>query len=88
MARATLRRAERRVVSLQRTGHLPGEWALAYLNRLADRLPWVAEAVEEMLAQTSTTYAPWSIIAGNNKYHARLEVLAAVSRAIHAATGK
>lgn len=45
-------------------------------------------AVEEMLAQTSTTYAPWSIIAGNNKYHARLEVLAAVSRAIHAATGK
>lgn len=45
-------------------------------------------AVEEMLEKTSTTYAPWTVVAGNNKYHARLEVLGTVRKAIHAATGK
>jgi cob(I)alamin adenosyltransferase len=40
VARATLRRAERRAVSLQRAGQIPGEWLIPYLNRLADIL-WV-----------------------------------------------
>jgi polyphosphate kinase 2 (PPK2 family) len=33
------------------------------------------EAAEEMFEETSTAYAPWKIIGGNRKWHARLEVL-------------
>lgn len=35
-------------------------------------------AVNEMLVRTSTEHAPWIIIEGNNKYHARLKVLKTV----------
>lgn len=38
LARATVRRAERRVVNLQHIGQLPNEELLRYLNRLADLL--------------------------------------------------
>lgn len=38
LARAIVRRAERRVVSLQESGQLPNEELLRYLNRLADLL--------------------------------------------------
>ena len=34
-----------------------------------------AEAVDEMVARTSTSYAPWTLVAGNDKKHARVEVL-------------
>jgi AMP-polyphosphate phosphotransferase len=34
-----------------------------------------AEAVDEMVARTSTAYAPWTLVAGNDKKHARVEVL-------------
>jgi polyphosphate kinase 2 (PPK2 family) len=34
-----------------------------------------AEAVDEMVARTSTGYAPWTLVAGNDKKHARIEVL-------------
>ncbi len=33
------------------------------------------EAVEEMLLKTSTRTAPWTLIEGNDKYHARVKVL-------------
>ena len=33
------------------------------------------EAVEEMLVKTSTIYAPWTIIKGNDKRYARVEAL-------------
>jgi cob(I)alamin adenosyltransferase len=47
LARAVLRRAERRIVSLQRDGTLQGEWLVPYVNRLAD-LTWVlARAAEQ-----------------------------------------
>ena len=36
------------------------------------------EAVEEMLVKTSTTPSPWSLVAGNDKYWARTQVLARV----------
>lgn len=39
-------------------------------------------AVCEMLDQTSTEYAPWVIVEGNDKYHARLKVLRTVTDAI------
>ncbi len=49
LARTVLRRAERRVISLDRAGALDSAWLVPYLNRLAD-LVWVlaraAEAAE------------------------------------------
>lgn len=40
------------------------------------------EAVNEMLLRTSTEYAPWVVVEGNNKYYARIKVLEAVVGAI------
>ena len=39
-------------------------------------------AVNEMLLRTSTTYAPWIIVEGNDKYYARVKVLETVIDAI------
>jgi cob(I)alamin adenosyltransferase len=49
LARTVLRRAERRIVSVQREGLVPGPWLLPYVNRLADLL-WVAARVAEQSA--------------------------------------
>jgi polyphosphate kinase 2 (PPK2 family) len=46
-----------------------------------------AEAVEDMLAQTSTTQAPWHLIEGDSKRFARLRVVETVNQAIEAAIG-
>ncbi len=50
VARATTRRAERRVIALQHAGHATGVWLVPWLNRVADLL-WVlaraAEAAED-----------------------------------------
>ncbi len=45
-----------------------------------NREKWDAyeEAVNEMLIRTDTSYAPWTIVEGNNKYYARLKVLQTV----------
>ena len=40
------------------------------------------EAVADMLQKTSTTYAPWTIIEGDNKHHARIQALKTVVKAI------
>lgn len=42
-----------------------------------NREKWDAyeEAVNEMLVRTDTSYAPWTVVEGNNKYYARLKVL-------------
>ena len=40
------------------------------------------EAVNEMIVRTSTSYAPWIIVEGNNKYYARIKVLESVIHAI------
>ena len=40
------------------------------------------EAVNEMIIKTSTSYAPWIIVEGNNKYYARIKVLESVVNAI------
>jgi polyphosphate kinase 2 (PPK2 family) len=32
-------------------------------------------AVDEMVERTSTRYAPWTLVEGNDKYHARIAVL-------------
>lgn len=45
-----------------------------------NRDKWEAyeEAVNEMLVRTDTSYAPWTVVEGNNKYYARLKVLKTV----------
>lgn len=40
------------------------------------------EAVNEMIIRTSTSYAPWIIVEGNNKYYARVKVLETVVKAM------
>jgi polyphosphate kinase 2 (PPK2 family) len=40
------------------------------------------EAVEEMLLRTSTHYAPWTVIEGNDKYFARVKALETITAAI------
>ena len=35
-------------------------------------------AVNEMLVRTDTSYAPWTVVEGNNKYYARFKVLKTV----------
>ena len=40
------------------------------------------EAVEEMLLRTSTHYAPWTIIEGNDKYFARVKAVQTIVDAI------
>ena len=37
-----------------------------------------------MLTKTSTPYAPWVVVEGNNKYYARIKVLETVADAIEA----
>ncbi len=54
LARTTLRRAERRAVTLGREGLLPGPHLLPYLNRLADLLWVLARAAEQAEAREST----------------------------------
>ena len=51
-------------------------WKLRYED-YGKRALWdpYEAAVEEMLARTSTRRAPWAVIAGNDKKHARIESL-------------
>lgn len=39
-------------------------------------------AIDEMIIKTSTTYAPWIVVEGNNKYYARIKVLETVVNAL------
>jgi ATP:cob(I)alamin adenosyltransferase len=55
LARTTLRRAERRAVTLGREGLIPGAHLLPYLNRLADLLWVLARAAEQAEARPATT---------------------------------
>jgi len=53
LARTVVRRAERRVVTLQRQGGVAGPWLLPYLNRLADLLWILARAAEQAASRTA-----------------------------------
>ena len=44
-------------------------------------------ATEEMLAQTSTPAAPWTVVEADDKYHARLRVLDTLGAALKKAVG-
>ncbi len=58
LARATLRRAERRAVAARRAGLLSGDHLLPYLNRLADLLWVLARAAEQAEAHRPTPARP------------------------------
>ncbi len=47
--------------------------------------PLYHQAVDEMIRRTSTAVAPWTVIAGNDKYVARVQALRTVVAAIEAA---
>ena len=55
VARTTVRRAERRAVTLRRDGLVPGTHLVPYLNRLADLLWVLARAAEQAESKTATT---------------------------------
>jgi cob(I)alamin adenosyltransferase len=54
LARTTVRRAERRVVTAKREGFVAGPWSLPYLNRLADLLWVLARTAEQGAAARAT----------------------------------
>jgi polyphosphate kinase 2 (PPK2 family) len=49
-----------------------------------NRAKWevYSEAVEDMLQNTSTPYAPWTVVEGNDKYSARVKVVRTIVNAI------
>ena len=53
LARSVVRRAERRVIALDRQGLVPGDWLMPWLNRLADLL-WVYARLVEQAGPGST----------------------------------
>lgn len=56
-----------------------------YRNR--ERWDDYQRAVHDMVSRTSTELAPWSLLAANDKRHARLEVIGAVNAALRRALG-
>ncbi len=52
--------------------------------RNRDKWDMYDEAVNEMILRTSTPYAPWVVVEGDNKYYARVKVLQTVVDAIEA----
>ncbi|HEY6058088.1 MAG TPA: cob(I)yrinic acid a,c-diamide adenosyltransferase [Candidatus Limnocylindrales bacterium] len=58
LARTIVRRAERRAVTLERSGQVPGPHLVPYLNRLADLLWVLARAAEQAEARSATPSRP------------------------------
>ena len=50
--------------------------------RNREKWPLYEKAVNDMLANTSTKTAPWTVVESNDKYYARLKVLETVNEAI------
>jgi cob(I)alamin adenosyltransferase len=56
VARTSIRRAERRIVALERTVEIESPWVVPYVNRLAD-LTWVLARAAEQAEHASATPA-------------------------------
>jgi polyphosphate:AMP phosphotransferase len=52
--------------------------------RNREKWPQYAQAVDEMVGKTNTSYAPWYLVAANDKRHARVEVLRRVCERLEA----
>jgi cob(I)alamin adenosyltransferase len=61
LARTIVRRAERRAVTLERAGLVPGAHLLPYINRLADLLWVLARAAEQAEARRATVARPGGV---------------------------
>ena len=46
--------------------------------RNRDKWPDYEQAVNDMIYRTDTDYAPWHIVAGNDKRYARIDILKAL----------
>ncbi len=53
--------------------------------RNRERWPLYKDAVNEMVARTSTEYAPWTLVEGNDKRYARVKVMETVCKQLKAA---
>jgi polyphosphate:AMP phosphotransferase len=71
------RRFEERLANLATQWKITGE---DWRNR--EKWAQYEAAIDEMLLHTSTTYAPWTIVAANSKPYARLKVLKTVIEAV------
>jgi polyphosphate kinase 2 (PPK2 family) len=60
----------------------PEDW------RNRDHWDEYVEAAEQMFVETNSDVAPWRIIGGNRKWHARLEVMREVLKRVDAATAE
>lgn len=56
--------------------------------RNRDKWDAYEEAVNEMLVRTDTSFAPWTVVEGNNKYYARLKVLKTIVELFEKKLGK
>ncbi len=58
-------------------------WKLSYED-FRNRRRWAdyVEAIEEMFQRTSETGAPWHVVAGNDKKHARIEIIETIVKAL------
>ena len=56
--------------------------------RNRDKWDAYEEAVNEMLVRTDTSFAPWTVVEGNNKYYARLKVLKTIVELFEQKLGK
>jgi polyphosphate kinase 2 (PPK2 family) len=71
----------RRFKERQRTGYKA--WKLT-AEDWRNRAKWNAyeQAVEEMVLKTSTLRAPWHLVEGNDKYHARVKALSTLVKTL------
>lgn len=70
---------EREETRFKRFKITPDDW------RNRDKWPLYEAAVNDMVALTSTEIAPWHLIAGDDKKHARVEILRSLCERIEAA---
>ena len=67
----------------ERQGNPAKQWKITEEDwRNREKWDLYEKAVDEMLIRTSTTYAPWIIVEGNDKYYARVKVLKEVVDAL------
>ena len=72
---------EREKTRFKRFKITPDDW------RNREKWAGYQEAAADMIERTSTDCAPWTLIEANDKYHARVKVLATLVRAIETALG-
>jgi len=74
---------EQRKRFLERLNNPMKRWKLTEEDlRNRQKWPLYQEAINDMLTQTNTNIAQWSLIAGNHKWYARIQVLKTIVKAM------